>query len=150
MSRTVGIDPGARRHPIHLGAGIVGGRGLPAPHAGGRHASVVTGESVVPLSLESLRPALADASAADTHVIPGGGRYETPDTFAVIRSALIEPRTGAEVRSAPVEHRADAVIRSAPVEHRTDAVIRSAPVQRRTGAVIRSAPVERRAGRDAA
>ena len=94
MSRTVGIDPGARRHPIHLGAGIVGGRGLPAPHAGGRQASVVTGESVVPLSLESLRPALAAASAVDTHVVPGGERYKALDTFAAIRSAPVERRIG--------------------------------------------------------
>ena len=60
MSRTAGIGPGARRYPIHLGAGVVE-RGPPAPHAGGRPASVAAGE------------ALADA-CAEIRNAPAGRR----------------------------------------------------------------------------
>ena len=94
MSRTVRIDLGARRYPIHVGAGIIGERGLLAPHAGGRHAFVVTDEIVGPLYLERLRPALADASAVDTHVIPAGERHKTLETFAQVQNALVERRAG--------------------------------------------------------
>ena len=94
MSRTVEIDLGARRYPIHVGAGIIGERGLLAPHVGGRHVFVVTDETVGPLYLESLRTALADASAVDTHVIPGGERHKTLDTFAEIQNALAGRRAG--------------------------------------------------------
>ena len=48
MSRTVRIDPGARRDPVQLGTGIIGERGLRAPHAGGRCGFVATGEATGP------------------------------------------------------------------------------------------------------
>ncbi len=92
MSRTIEIDLGARRYPIHVGAGVIGERGLLAPHVGGRHVFVITNETVAPLYLDRLRPALADASAVDTHVIPDGEQSKTLDTFAEIQHALAERR----------------------------------------------------------
>ena len=92
MSRTVEIDLGARGYPIHVGAGILGERGLFAPHVGDRHAFVVTNQTVAPLYLDRLRPALADASRVDTCVIADGERHKTLDTFADIQNALVERR----------------------------------------------------------
>ena len=92
MSRTVDIDLGARSYPIHVGAGIIGERRLLAPHVGDRHAFVITNETVAPLWLDRLRPALADASRVDTHVIADGERHKTLDTFAEIQHALVERR----------------------------------------------------------
>ena len=92
MSRTVDIDLGARSYPIHVGAGIIGERRLLAPHVGDRHAFVITNETVAPLWLDRLRPALADASRIDTHVIADGERHKTLDTFAEIQHALVERR----------------------------------------------------------
>ena len=92
MSRTVEIDLGERRYPIHVGAGIIGERRLFAPHVGGRHAFVVTNETVAPLYLERLRTALADASGVDTHVITDGEQHKTLDTFAAIQHAMVEQR----------------------------------------------------------
>ena len=92
MSRTVEIDLGERRYPIHVGAGIIGDRRLFAPHVGGRRAFVVTNETVAPLYLDRLRPALADAAGVDTHVIADGERHKTLDTFAAIQNALVARR----------------------------------------------------------
>ena len=94
MSRTVEIDLGERRYPIHVGAGIIGERALFAPHVGGRHAFVVTSETVAPLYLERLRPALADAAGVHTHVVADGERHKTLDTFAAIQNALVARRVG--------------------------------------------------------
>ena len=92
MIRTVEIDLGARRYPIHVGAGIIGEQDLFAPHVGGRHVFVITSETVAPLYLDALRPALADASAVDTHVISDGEQHKTLDTFAQIQGALAARR----------------------------------------------------------
>jgi len=92
VSRTVDIDLGTRSYPIHVGAGILGERRLLAPHVGDRHAFVITNETVAPLWLDRLRPALADASHVDTHVIADGERHKTLDTFAEIQQALVERR----------------------------------------------------------
>ena len=92
MSRTVEIDLGARRYPIHVGAGIIGERRLFAAHVADRHAFVVTNETVAPLYLDRLRPALADASRVDTCVIADGEQHKTLDTFAEIQHALVERR----------------------------------------------------------
>ena len=48
MSRTARIGLGARRDPIHAGAGVIGERGPLALHAGGRCAFVATDETVGP------------------------------------------------------------------------------------------------------
>ncbi len=92
MSRTVEIDLGERRYPIHVGAGIIGERGLFAPHVGDRHAFVVTNETVAPLYLDRLREALADAAEVSTHVIADGERHKTLDTFAAIQNVLVARR----------------------------------------------------------
>ena len=92
MSRTVEIDLGARRYPIHVGTGIIGARRLLAPHVGDRHAFVVTNETVAPLYLDQLRPAIADASRVDMHVIADGEQHKTLDTFAELQRALVERR----------------------------------------------------------
>ena len=92
MSRTVEIDLGERRYPIHVGAGIIGERALLAPHVRDRHVFVVTSETVAPLYLDRLHPALADAAGVDTHVIADGEQHKTLDTFAEIQNALVERR----------------------------------------------------------
>ena len=92
MSRTVDIDLGERRYPIHVGAGIIGERALFAPHVRDRHAFVITNATVAPLYLDRLRPALADASGVDTHVIADGEQHKTLDTFAEIQNVLVERR----------------------------------------------------------
>ena len=92
VMRTVEIDLGARRYPIHVGAGIIGDPKLLAPDVGDRHAFVVTNETVAPLHLDRLRPALAEAAGIDVHVIADGERHKTLDTFAAIQNALVARR----------------------------------------------------------
>ena len=92
--RTIEIDLGDRRYPIHVGGGIIGEHGLFAPHVDDRQVFVITDETVAPLHFDRLRPALKDASAVDTHVIPDGEQYKTLDTFAEIQEALVERRAG--------------------------------------------------------
>ena len=94
MTRTIEIDLGARRYPIHVGAGIIGERALLATHVSGRHAFVVTNETVAPLYLDRLRPALADASGIDVHVVADGEQHKTLDTFAEIQNAMVARRVG--------------------------------------------------------
>ena len=92
MSHTVEIDLGERRYPIHVGADIIGEPALFAPHVRDRHAFVVTNETVAPLYLDRLLPALADANGVDTHIIGDGEQYKTLDTFAAIQNVLVERR----------------------------------------------------------
>ena len=92
MSRTVEIDLGERRYPIHVGAGIIGDRRLFAPHVSGRGAFVVTNKTVAPLYLDRLHQALADAAGVDVHVIADGERHKTLDTFAAVQNAMVARR----------------------------------------------------------
>ena len=92
MIRTVEIDLGVRRYPIHVGAGIIGDPRLLASHVCDRHAFVVTNEMVAPLYLDRLRPALAGSSGIDVHVIADGELHKTLDTFAAIQNALVARR----------------------------------------------------------
>ena len=92
MSRTVEIDLGERRYPIHVGAGIIGDRRLFAPHVSGRRAFVVTNETVAPLYLDRLHRALADAAGVGVHVIADGERHKTLDTFAAVQNAMVARR----------------------------------------------------------
>jgi len=94
VNRTIEIDLEARRYPIHIGAGILGERTLLAPHVSGRHVFVVTNETVAPLYLDRLRPALADASGVDVHVIADGEAHKTLETFAAIQNAMVARRIG--------------------------------------------------------
>ena len=92
MTRTIEIDLGARRYPIHIGAGIIGERTLLAAHVSGRHVFVVTNETVAPLYLDRLRPALMDAADVDVHVIADGEAHKSLETFAAIQNALVARR----------------------------------------------------------
>ena len=62
---------GERSYPIHIGAGLLGERGLYAPHVGTGGAAIVMDEVVAPLYLETVRKALAGVRVTEI-VVPGG------------------------------------------------------------------------------
>ncbi len=77
---------GARRYPIHIGAGLLG-EGLWRQAIRGRHVLVVSNATVAPLYLDRLAPAL-DGLAWDSLILPDGESYKTLDSAARVFEAL--------------------------------------------------------------
>jgi 3-dehydroquinate synthase len=85
----IGVELGARRYPIRIGAGLL------AEHAHwrnllpGRHVLVVSNETVAPLYLTRVTAALRDATFS-TLILPDGEVHKTLDSAARIFAALAE------------------------------------------------------------
>ncbi|ROR34118.1 3-dehydroquinate synthase [Inmirania thermothiophila] len=80
---------GGRDYPIHIGAGILGEAELLRPHLPGRQVMVVTNETVAPLYLDALAPALEGLERREV-VLPDGEAHKTLATVAGIWDALLD------------------------------------------------------------
>jgi 3-dehydroquinate synthase len=92
MSRaTLKVELGSRSYPIHIGPGLIDDASLYAPHAAGRHAALVTNETVAPLYAERVGSALEKAGArVQRIVLPDGEAYKTWEILDRIFAALLQ------------------------------------------------------------
>ena len=89
--KTILVELGDRRYPIHVGTGLLDDSRLFAELTGGRQVLVVSNETVAPLYLDRLSAAL-DARELATVILPDGETYKTLASFAAIIDALIVHR----------------------------------------------------------
>ncbi len=89
--RNLQVDLGERAYPIHIGEGLIGDPQYLAPHLRGKQVMVVSNETVAPLYLERLMPALEGFEVA-TVILPDGEQYKNLETLDRIYTALLEAR----------------------------------------------------------
>ena len=89
--RTLQVDLGERSYPIHIGSGLLGDPRWLAPHVRGRQVMVVSNETVAPLYLERLLPAL-EGFQVETVILPDGEEYKNLQVLDRIYTALLEHR----------------------------------------------------------
>lgn len=70
--RTLYIDLGYHRYPIHIGRGLLANPELIRPHIHGSQVFIISNEIVAPLYLETLLGALGDSYVVATHILPDG------------------------------------------------------------------------------
>jgi 3-dehydroquinate synthase len=87
------VELGDRAYPIHIGHGLVEDAALYAPHVAGRHAAIVTNETVAPLHAAAVEAALAKAGARTLRVVlPDGEAFKDWQHLDRIFAALLEAR----------------------------------------------------------
>ena len=89
--KTLHVELGDRRYPIHIGPGMLGRADLLQPQVAGRQVMVVSNDTVAPLYLERCRAALAGLRC-ETVILPDGERHKTLDTLNDVFTALLEQR----------------------------------------------------------
>lgn len=89
--KTLYVELGERRYPIHIGPGLLTQRELLRPHIPGRQALVVSNTTVAPLYLKPVRTAL-DGLRHEAVILPDGERYKTLDTLNEVFNALLNHR----------------------------------------------------------
>src|SRR5256885_10047301 len=91
---SLGVAPGSRSYPIHLGADVIDRAELYAPHARGT-AAIVSNEVVLPLYGARLRKALEAAGARVTEVaVPDGEAAKSWQTLDRVFDRLLQARLG--------------------------------------------------------
>ncbi len=89
--KTLNVELGVRRYPIHIGSGLLRRPELLQPCIGGSRVAVVTNETVGPLYLDTLLQQLTRWNPVCV-VLPDGEVYKTLDVLNKIYSALLENR----------------------------------------------------------
>ena len=89
--KTLHVELGDRRYPIHIGPGLLGQPELLRPHIAGRQALVVSNTTVAPLYLEPVR-AVLDGLRQEVVILPDGEQYKTLDTLNEVFTALLNHR----------------------------------------------------------
>ncbi len=89
--KTLHVELGDRRYPIHIGPGLLGRSELLRPHIPGRQALVVSNTTVAPLYLEQTRAALAGLRH-EAVILPDGEQYKTLATLDAVFAALLRHR----------------------------------------------------------
>ncbi|HPF57208.1 MAG TPA: 3-dehydroquinate synthase [Candidatus Competibacteraceae bacterium] len=89
--KTLYVELGDRRYPIHIGPGLLTQRELLRPHIPGRQALVVSNTTVAPLYLEPVCAAL-DGLRHEAVILPDGEQYKTLDMLNEIFTALLNHR----------------------------------------------------------
>ena len=89
--KTLHVELGDRRYPIHIGPGLLAQVGLLQKHLLGRQVLVISNTTVAPLYLHRTRAMLAGMNAAEL-ILPDGEQYKTLSTLDAIFSALLERR----------------------------------------------------------
>jgi len=70
--KTLEIDLGYHRYPIHIGAGILSQAELIKPHIHGRQVFIISNEIVAPLYLDQLLQTLGEDYQIATYILPDG------------------------------------------------------------------------------
>ncbi len=89
--RTVTVDLGDRSYPIYIGAGVLRDAKLLAPALDGKQVLIVSNETVAPLFMDALRPALAGFDT-QTLLLPDGEQYKNNDVLNTIFDRLMAER----------------------------------------------------------
>jgi len=89
--KTLHVELGERRYPIHIGPGLLGQPELLRPHIPGRQVLVVSNTTVAPLYLERTR-AMLTGLRCEAAILPDGERYKTLDTLDRVFTALLDHR----------------------------------------------------------
>ncbi len=89
--KTLLVDLGDRRYPIHVGAGLLDGHSLLGGLCASRQILIVTNETVGPLYLEPVVNAF-DGREIEVVVLPDGESHKTLGSFAGIIDRLIDAR----------------------------------------------------------
>ena len=89
--KTLHVELGDRRYPIHIGPGLLERPDLLRPHIPGQQALVVSNATVAPLYLDRARAALAGLRH-EAVILPDGERYKTLETLNDIFTALLSHR----------------------------------------------------------
>jgi 3-dehydroquinate synthase len=89
--KTLNVELGDRRYPIHIGSGLLRQPELLKPCIAGSRVMVVTNETVGPLYLEALLKQLTPWNPVCV-VLPDGEVYKTLDVLNSIFSALLKNR----------------------------------------------------------
>ena len=87
---TLEVDLGERSYPIHIGAGLLDRADLLAPHVRGRHAVIVTNETVGPLYAARVEATLTGlGKIVRTVTLPDGESFKHWQTLNLIFDALL-------------------------------------------------------------
>ena len=89
--KTLTVDLGERSYPILIGSGLLGRSELLRPHLRGHQVMVVSNETVAPLYLERLAPALEGLDQRSV-ILPDGERFKTLAVLERIFEALLQAR----------------------------------------------------------
>jgi len=87
--KTLVVELGERRYPIHIGEGLLARADLLRPHVAGRQVMIVTNETVAPLYLHNAQTAFAGWQCHSV-VLPDGEQYKTLEVLNRIFDALLE------------------------------------------------------------
>mgnify|MGYP001502970313 CR=1 FL=1 len=85
--RTLDVELGARRYPIHIGPGLLDDAAALAALAPGRHVLIVSDANLAPHYLARVEAAFAGKRVA-THVLPPGEQEKTLARFGELMAAL--------------------------------------------------------------
>ena len=85
------VELGERRYPIHIGSGLLRHADLLKPCIAGTRVAVITNDTVAPLYLETLLKQLAPWNPVSV-VLPDGETFKTLDVLNNIYTALLEHR----------------------------------------------------------
>ncbi|MGV6816395.1 MAG: 3-dehydroquinate synthase [Thiotrichales bacterium] len=86
--KTLEVSLGARSYPIYIGTGILDQQSLLTDHISGRSAMVVSNETVAPLYLDRVTPALESLKSAAVE-LPDGEQYKNLTELNQIYTALL-------------------------------------------------------------
>ena len=89
--KTLQVALGARSYPIYIGAGLLRRPELLRAHIAGQQVMVVSNETVAPLYMERLAPALTDYEWGRV-ILPDGEQYKTLEVLNRIFDALLAGR----------------------------------------------------------
>ena len=88
--KTLNIDLGHHRYPIHIGRGILSDAGLIVPHVHGQQVFVISNEVVAPLYLETLLTTLGDTFKVATHILPDGEQTKSLAHAEAVFTKMLE------------------------------------------------------------
>lgn len=88
MTIVLDVDLEGRGYPIYIGGDLLARTDMFRRHIGGRQVMVVTNETVAPLYLDNIMPALAEFEVHTT-ILPDGECYKNLDTLNSIFDALL-------------------------------------------------------------
>ncbi len=88
--KTLNIDLGYHRYPIHIGQGLLSQPKLIRPHIHGQQVFVISNEIVAPLYLDTLLETLGDAYTITTHILPDGEQTKSLQHAEEVFTRMLE------------------------------------------------------------